>query len=65
MMLPTALLFHEIVQYVLNKSHLLLKLSPFETLPFEIQTVLIHTYTFRHEMLQVADLIKSGKTGEE
>lgn len=31
----------------------------------EIQIILIHTYTFRDELLQVTDLTESGQVGEE
>lgn len=65
MLLPTTSLFYKIVQYILNKSHLLLKLSPFEILPLEIQIILTHAYTLGDEMLQVTDLTESGEKSED
>lgn len=64
-MLLTALSFYEIDKYTLNKFHLLLKPSPFETLPLEFQTIQTYTYTFKCEMLQVTNLTESGKVEEE
>lgn len=64
MLPPRTSSFYKIVQDILNKSHLLLKLSPFEMLPLEIQIILTHTYSLRDEMLQVTDLTESGERRE-
>lgn len=51
--LPMALLFYEMAPYILNNSHL------------EIQTILTYTHALRHELLQLADQIESGKMGDQ